>query len=174
MSCRQSKKVTSRGPVRESRWRSDLESRVGRHPLLLGMRPRLLDGAGVEVVADEGRIRERLGHDYCREAVPAADVRHGRTALQLRRRRRPEPAARLHESGVVARTEEAPDGAEQARRLLAPADALAGAERRLDQRLVLEHGRREIKRALQINGAVSLANTIACSGDSVNVPTAAS
>ena len=57
---------------------------------------------------------------------------------------------------VELRTEETPHSTEQARRLLAPTDALAGAERRLDQRLVLEHNRREIKRALQINGAVSL------------------
>ena len=61
-----------------------------------------------------------------------------------------------HEVVVIARAEEASRRAEQALRLIAPADALAGAERRFDQRLVFQHDRRHIEGALQIDGTVGL------------------
>ena len=57
---------------------------------------------------------------------------------------------------MIAGAEEAPGGAEQALRLIAPADALAGAKRRLDQRLVLQHDRDHVEGGLQIDGTVRL------------------
>ena len=48
---------------------------------------------------------------------------------------------------VIAGAEEASRRAEQALRLIAPADALAGAKRGLDQRLVLQHDRDHSKAA---------------------------
>ncbi len=55
---------------------------------------------------------------------------------------------------MVSRTKESPHRAEQALRLFAPADALAGPERGLDQRLIFHHDGRQIEGALQIDWAV--------------------
>ena len=75
---------------------------------------------------------------------------------------------------MVARSEEARDGAEQALRLVAPADTLAGSERRLDQRLVFHHRNREIERALKEDGTVGLGEHHRLFGRQVNLSAAGS
>src|SRR3546814_15820627 len=89
------------------------------------MQSGLLYRTRVEIVADEGRVRERLRHDDRREAVPAADIRDRRAPLELCndtvKRRQPG----FGEAVVIAGTEKASRGAEQTLRLLAPADTFA-------------------------------------------------
>jgi hypothetical protein len=60
------------------------------------------------------------------------------------------------EAVVIARPEETSRGAEEALRLFAPANPLATANSRLDQRLVLHHHHRDLKPALHVNGTIGL------------------
>ena len=71
----------------------DLEARAAGDAMLLRMRPRLLDRAGVEVEADELRVRERLRHQHGRPAMAAADIGDLGAALRAWPPRRPAPAA---------------------------------------------------------------------------------
>ena len=63
--------------------RPDLEADPLGHARLLRPAACDLDRSGVVVRADEGRVRERLGHQDRGRAVAAADVGHDRPALQL-------------------------------------------------------------------------------------------
>ena len=97
------------------------------------------DRGAVEVDAGELRVRERLRHDHGRCAVAAADVHDLGAALKLfgHAVERRQPVG--DQVGLVAGAEEALDAAEQAVVVVAPAQLLAGLERRGELRLVVEH-----------------------------------
>ena len=155
MSCRQSKKVTrSRSLPGKSLAMATSNFVFAVTPCCSAWTRACSTEFGMKVVADEGRFRERLRHDDRRKPVPATDVGDRRAAFELRndavQRRQPG----RDEIVVIAGPEEAARRAEQTLRLIAPADALAGAKRGLDHRLVLHHDHREIEGALQIDGTV--------------------
>ena len=93
MSCRQSKQVIrskSRPAKSCARPTSKLTFVNAVRP---GMRGRGGDRAGMEIVAGELRVRERLRHQDRRQPVAAADVGHLRARSSACRRRRRAPAA---------------------------------------------------------------------------------
>ena len=100
-----------------------LEFRVGADAMLGGVRGGVADRVGVEVVADELRLRERLGHQDGRPAVSAADVGHARAGFELRHHPVERGQPLRDEIVVVARPEKAGDRAEHAAGLVAPGDA---------------------------------------------------
>ena len=93
-------------------------------------------------------------HDDGRGAVAATHVGDLGAALELRRPRRPAPAATRREVRLVAGPEEALDAAEQAVAVVAPAQALAGLEGFRELRLVGEHRGERVEAAGHVDGAV--------------------
>src|SRR5262245_27411403 len=105
--------------------RRDLEASVSCDAMLPSMRPSMLDRTRVKVVANELRVRERLGHQHGGPAMPAPDIGNLGAAFQffddaVERRK---PIA--HEIIVVARAEEAGDRAEETACMIAPRHAAA-------------------------------------------------
>src|SRR5512145_1786978 len=133
---------------------SNVEPRVRRDAMLLGMQSSLFNGTRMKVIANEGGIRERLGHHHSGEAVTTTNIRDGCAVLELRDNaiQRREPG--VHETVVITGTEETSCGAKEALRLLTPADTLARTEGRLQQRLILHHRHRDVESTLQIHRTV--------------------
>ena len=128
-------------------WSTDATSNMTRSatPACAARCPRQLDRAGVDVEAEELRRRIRLGHQDGRRAEAATHVGHLGAALRAWPRRLPRPGSSCDQVGGVARTEEARRALEQARGVLAPRHALAGAEVVRDALLGLGAGLDDVK-----------------------------
>ena len=155
MSCRQSNMVMrSKSRVGDILGRGGLEADAAGEAVRAGVGVCLLDGRGVEVVADEAAVRESLGHQQGGEADAAADVGHLRARLQARQHAFERRQPGLSNGIDVARPEERADGAEQAAGAVTPGDAAAAAEGGLDLGLALDHGGAEVEGAGEIDRAV--------------------
>jgi len=108
----------------------------------------------MEVVADELRVGEGLGHQHGGPAVSAPDIGDFGAALQLfdEAVERRKPVA--HQIVVVAGAEKARDRAKETARVIAPRHAGAGREHRLDLILALGHPCHQVERPHHVDGTV--------------------
>src|ERR1700732_4377455 len=99
----------------------------------------------MEIVTNELRIGEGLGHQHGGPAVAAPDISDFGAALQLVYDpvERGEPIA--HQIVVVAGAEKTCYRAEEAARVIAPRHAPAGRKHRLNLILALGHPRHQVK-----------------------------
>src|SRR3546814_19752173 len=118
-----------------------MQAGVRRAAGFAGCLPRALDRGFVLVEPDDGAVREGLRHDDRRSAVAAADVGDFRPRLEPLDDAVQGRQPFLDQKRAVTGAEELLDAAEQACRMLVPADALARPERLGDLRLVHVDGR---------------------------------
>jgi hypothetical protein len=132
------------------------EVRVGGDPVLFGVDAGLIDRTRMEVVAGECRVRESLGHEDGREPMSASDVDDLCAPLELLDHAVDRRQPGRNEICLIPRPEKAPNGAKEAERLIAPADALSRPKCRLNQRLILHQRDRSVEGALEINRTVGI------------------
>src|SRR6266566_193597 len=118
------------------------------------MRLRLLDRAGMEVVADELGFGESLGHHHGRPAVAATNVCDSCPRLELLDDATQGWKPCGHEMIFIAGPEKAGHRAEHAAGLITPGDTTTRLECSLNLRLVVKHCRHQIETAHQVDGAV--------------------